>query len=103
MARRRREASLWCLHLNSLTSARAFFRSEGQPARDNDFAVGVSGKLWRGSSLTWDGSLQATRGVVNGSIPAPLAVDPRLRAIVVRILGSYPKINPIGWISIRGW
>jgi len=89
-------------HLNSLTSARAFFQVGGvQPSRDNDFAAGVSGKLWRGASLSWDGSLQANRGVVNGNILAPLpsertplATDPRLRAIVVRILDSYPKIDP---------
>lgn len=94
--------SLRWSHLNSLTAARAFFQVGGvQPARDNDGAVAVSGKVWRGASLSWDGSLQANRGVVNGNILAPLpeertplATDPRLRAIVARILDSYPKINP---------
>jgi hypothetical protein len=89
-------------HLNSLTSARAFFQVGGvQPARDNNFAAALSGKLWRGASLTWDGSLQALRGVVNGNILAPLpsertplATEPRLRAIVASILDSYPNIPP---------
>ena len=89
-------------HLNSLTSARAFFQVGGvQPARDNNFAAALSGKLWRGASLTWDGGLQALRGVVNGNILAPLpsertplATEPRLRAIVASILNSYPNIPP---------
>ncbi len=89
-------------HLNSLTSARAFFQVGGvQPARDNNFSAALSGKLWRGASLTWDGSLQALRGVVNGNILAPLpsertplTTDPRLRAIVSSILDSYPNIPP---------
>jgi hypothetical protein len=89
-------------HLNSLTSARAFFQVGGvQPARDNNVAAALSGKLWRGASLTWDGGIQALRGVVNGNILAPLpsertplATEPRLRAIVSRILDSYPNIPP---------
>ncbi len=89
-------------HLNSLTSARAFFQVGGvQPARDNNFAAALSGKLWRGASLTWDGGIQALRGVVNGNILAPLpsertplATEPRLRAIVTSILDSYPNIPP---------
>jgi hypothetical protein len=89
-------------HLNSITSARAFFQvGEVQPARDNVFSATTSGRIWRGGSLTLDGTLQANRGMVNGNILAPLAHertpltnDPGIRPIVQSILDSYPNIAP---------
>jgi len=89
-------------HMNSATSARAFFQvGEVQPARDNVFAATAGGRVWKGASLTFDGTLQANRGMVNGNILAPLAdertplaTDPAVRAIVQRILDSYPNIPP---------
>lgn len=90
------------MHLNSVSSARAFFQVGAvKPARENSFGFGLTGPLWRGAWLTLDGSRQRIRGIVNGNVqvPAPdertaLAVEPQVRAFVQRILDAYPAELP---------
>ncbi|MDX2149995.1 MAG: hypothetical protein SFV54_04620 [Bryobacteraceae bacterium] len=89
-------------HLNSVTSARAFFQvGPVRPARENQLALEGGGRLWRGAYFTSTGSLQRIRGMVNGNILAPLAsertpltTDPAKRAYVQRILDAYPALLP---------
>ncbi|HBY61194.1 MAG TPA: hypothetical protein DEH78_15335 [Solibacterales bacterium] len=89
-------------HLNSATSARAFFQvGPVQPARENQLALETGGRLWRGAAFSATGSLQRIRGMVNGNILAPLASErtpltdhPEKRAYVQRILDAYPALLP---------
>jgi hypothetical protein len=89
-------------HLNSVTSARSFFQVGGvKPAYENEWSAGISGKLWRGASLTLNGGQQRIRGMVNGNVlvpradeRTPLATDPAVRAIVQRYFNAYPDQVP---------
>ncbi len=89
-------------HLNSFLSARTFFQPTSvKPARENEFGVNLAGPLWRGARVSIDLSTQAIRGNVNGNVivpllaeRTPLAVEPRLRAIVQRYLDAYPLPDP---------
>ena len=95
-------AELRWMHQNSVTSARSFFQAGGvRPAHDNEFGFTVGMNVWRGASLTLDGSQVRSRGNVNGNVlvPAPdertpLATDPDRRAYVQRILDAYPAELP---------
>lgn len=89
-------------HLNSVFSARSFFRvGDVKPARENDYGAEILAPLWKRSSLSLQASQQKIRGMVNGNIlvplseeRTPLAADPATRAYVQRILASYPAELP---------
>ena len=89
-------------HLNSITTARAFFQvGEVQPARENDYGFLVQAPLWRGARWEGEGTQRKIRGQVNGNVliplpgeRTPLATDPQARAFIQRILDAYPKVLP---------
>lgn len=89
-------------HLNSITTARAFFQvGEVQPARENDYGFLIQAPLWRGARWEGEGAQRKIRGQVNGNIQiplpherTPLAADPRARDFIQRILDAYPKALP---------
>ena len=89
-------------HLNSITSARAFFQvGSVLPARENDYGFTVSGPVPRLGSLTIDAGQNKIRGMVNGNILIPLpnertvlATDPVARRFVQRVIDSYPNQIP---------
>lgn len=94
---------LFYRHLNSVLSARAFFQVGGvKPARENEYGFGFSAPL--GRRRTWvqiESNQRKIRGQVNGNVlvplPAertPLASDPRVRAIVARMIDAYPDQAP---------
>ncbi len=94
--------SLYESHGNSALSARSFFQVGAvQPARSNDFGANLLLPLFAESALTVDLSQQRNRGNVNGNVliprpeeRTPLATDPALRAVVSRILDSFPAEAP---------
>ena len=94
--------SIYESHGNSAFAARSFFQVGGvQPARKNDYGAQVQVPLRTGTSLSFDASQQRDRGNVNGNVliplpeeRVPLATEPRLRALVSRILSSYPDEPP---------
>ncbi|MCC7175762.1 MAG: hypothetical protein IT159_11245 [Bryobacterales bacterium] len=93
---------LFAWHLNSVLSSRAFFQvGSVKPARENNYGADLSAPLWRNSILSFSGSQQKVRGMVNGNVLVPLAgertpltADPLLAAYVSRILASYPAELP---------
>lgn len=94
-------AARWS-HLNSIFSARTFFQvGDVQPARENDYGVSATVRLWRGANFSFDGGQQKIRGMVNGNVlvpradeRTPLTTDPADRAIVQRLLDAYPALAP---------
>ena len=94
--------SFYETHGNSAFSARSFFQVGAvQPARKNDFGASLLVPLPVRSALSVDLSRQRNRGNVNGNVliplpdeRVPLARDPALRAVVSRILGSFPEELP---------
>jgi hypothetical protein len=89
-------------HFNSIFSARAFFQVGAvKPARENSYGADLSGALGRRSRLSFSGSQQKIRGMVNGNVlvplpseRTPLAPEPALAAYVRRILEAYPAELP---------
>ena len=89
-------------HLNSITSARAFFQvGSVLPARENDYGFTVSGPVRKLGSLTIDAGQNKIRGMVNGNILIPLpsertvlATDPIVRRFIQRVIDSYPNQTP---------
>ena len=102
LARRDLHGSVFATHGNSVFSARSFFQVGAvQPARKNDYGARLSIPLVNQSALTVDLSQQRNRGNVNGNVlillpeeRVPLAKDPALRAMVGRILDSFPAEPP---------
>ncbi len=94
--------NLFWTHNNSVFSARSFFQvGRVQPARSNDYGFNIGTPLWRGASLTIDGSQGLLRGQVNGNILVPsaeeripLTTNPEDLAIVRYILSAYPAELP---------
>ena len=90
-------------HNNSVFNARSFFQvGDVRPARSNDYGFDVSLPVWKGGSLSLNGSQGKLRGQVNGNVlvPAedertPLTTDPDDLPIVEAILG-----NSI-WVDFR--
>ena len=101
-ARRDLHGSIYETHGNSVFSARSFFQVGAvKPARTNDFGASLLLPLVAESSLSVDLSQQRKRGNVNGNVliprpeeRTPLATDPVLRAMVSRILDSFPSEAP---------
>ena len=101
-ARRDFHGSIYETHGNSVFSARSFFQVGAvKPARTNDYGASLLVPLPAESSLSVDLSQQRKRGNVNGNVliplpeeRTPLATDPALRAIVSRILDSFPAEAP---------
>ena len=95
-------ASLYETHGNSVFSARSFFQvGSVKPATSNDYGVQMTLPLLGESALSVDLNQQRNRGNVNGNVlvplpeeRVPLATDPELRALVSRVLGSYPDEAP---------
>ena len=89
-------------HGNSAFSARSFFQvGSVKPANYNDYGANLSVPLPLDSGLSVELSQQRNRGNVNGNVliplpeeRTPLAKDPELRAIVSRLLSSYPDEPP---------
>ncbi|MCW5966457.1 MAG: hypothetical protein KIT83_20640, partial [Bryobacterales bacterium] len=89
-------------HLNSMLSARSFFQVGAvKPAREHDYGVASSFRLWSGAFLSVEGSQQRLRGNVNGNVlvpsleeRTPLTNDPALGATVMRFLNAYPTELP---------
>ena len=89
-------------HLNSATSARAFFQVGGvKPARENDYGFRVGRALWRGANFSIDASQRRIRGNVNGNVlvprpdeRTPLTSDPAESALVQRMLDVFPAEVP---------
>ena len=102
LARRDLHGSVYATHGNSVFSARSFFQVGAvQPARKNDYGAQLSIPLVNASAFTVDLSQQRNRGNVNGNVlillpeeRVPLAKDPALRAMVSRILESFPTEPP---------
>ncbi|MEZ5400931.1 MAG: hypothetical protein R2729_14770 [Bryobacteraceae bacterium] len=94
--------TLFWSHNNSLFNARSFFQAGGVlPARENNYGFNVSAGLWKGGSLTMNGSQNKQRGQVNGNVLVPLASertpltnDPALRPLVENFLAAYPLELP---------
>lgn len=95
---------LFYRHLNSMLSARSFFQvGRVKPARENEYGFGLSAPLDRRQRtfLQIEGSRRHIRGQVNGNVlvplpeeRTPLAADPRVRAIVARMIDAYPDQAP---------
>jgi hypothetical protein len=89
-------------HNNSVFSARSFFQVGGvKPAHQNDYGFNVAAPLWKGASLSFEGSQQRIRGSVNGNVlvptadeRTPLATDPATRAMVQRFLNAFRNELP---------
>ena len=89
-------------HDNSIFRARKFFHvGEVLPARRNNYGFGLTLPLWKGAAWTVNGSEGKDRGQENGNVlvptaeeRTPLATDPRIRAVVQRILDTYPDELP---------
>ncbi len=89
-------------HLNSVTSARAFFQVGGvRPAHENGYGATVTTSLWDSAFLTVKASQRAIRGNVNGNVlvplpeeRTPLATDPATRDIVTTLLSVFPDEPP---------
>jgi hypothetical protein len=89
-------------HLNSVSTARAFFQvGDVQPARENDYGFQTGMDLGRRWRLSLDGGQLKIRGQVNGNVLVPLedertalATDPAVRRIVERYLAAYPAQLP---------
>ncbi|MEZ5355118.1 MAG: hypothetical protein R2762_20985 [Bryobacteraceae bacterium] len=94
--------SLFLNHNNSIFSARSFFQvGDVRPARENNYGFTVNTSLWKGASLSMNGSQNKQRGVVNGNVlvpllseRTPLTSDPQLRPIVENYLAAYPAELP---------
>jgi hypothetical protein len=94
--------SLFWSHTNSIFTARSFFQAGGvQPARRNQYGGTGSVAAWKGGFLTFTLSQDQNRGAVNGNVliplPSerePLATDPAVRAVVIRLIGAYPNVSP---------
>ena len=102
LARRDLHGSVYATHGNSVFSARSFFQVGAvQPARKNDYGAQFSIPLANASAFSVDMNQQRNRGNVNGNVlillpeeRVPLARDPALRAMVSRILESFPAEPP---------
>lgn len=89
-------------HDNSIFRARKFFHvGEVLPARRNNYGFGLTLPLWKGAAWTVNGSEGKDRGQENDTVQVPtaeertpLATDPRIRAVVQRILDTYPAELP---------
>ncbi|MEO8126829.1 MAG: hypothetical protein ABJF23_27255 [Bryobacteraceae bacterium] len=89
-------------HNNSIFSARSFFQVGGvKPAHQNDYGFTVSAPIWKGASLTAEGSQQRIRGSVNGNVLVPTATertpltnDPATSAIVQKYLNAFRNELP---------
>lgn len=94
--------SLFANHLNSIFNARSFFTVGGlPPARENNYGISFSRRLWKGAAFTLDGSQNRIRGNVNGNILVPLpnertpnSPDPARRALVQRLINAFPAASP---------
>ena len=93
---------LYETHGNSLFSARSFFQvGDVQPARTNSYGLRFLIPSPRGPALAMEAGQQKNRGNVNGNVlvprpdeRTPLASDPALRAVVAKILDSFPAEAP---------
>lgn len=89
-------------HLNSALSARSFFQvGDVRPAREHDYGVSTSFRMFSKTFISLDGSQQRMRGFVNGNVLAPradertpLTNDPQLGALIMRYLNAYPTELP---------
>jgi hypothetical protein len=94
--------NLFWSHRNSVFAARSFFQVGGvQPAHDNEYGFSIGATIWRGATVTLEGSQSRMRGSVNGNVlvplpseRTPLTTDPATRAIVERFLAAYPAQLP---------
>ena len=93
---------LYETHGNSVFSARSFFQvGPVQPARTNSYGLRLLIPIASGPAFTVDAAQQKHTGNVNGNVliprpdeRTPLTTDPALRAIVARILDSFPAEAP---------
>ena len=89
---------LYETHGNSIFSARSFFQVGAvQPARTNSYGLRLLIPLPSGPAFAVDAGQQKNRGNVLIPRPderTPLAADPALRAIIARILDSFPAEAP---------
>ncbi len=93
---------LFYRHLNSVTSARSFFQvGSVKPARENEYGFGLSAPLPRRTWVQLEASQRKIRGQVNGNVlvplpheRVPLAADPRVRALIERLIGAFPDELP---------
>ncbi len=89
-------------HLNSITSARAFFQvGRVKPARDNDYGFSAGIPAGSRTQLFLEAGQNKQRGSVNGNVLVPradertaLTTDPAARALVERFLSAYPAEVP---------
>jgi hypothetical protein len=94
------EGYFW--HQNSVFNARTFFQvGDVLPSRRNQYGGRAAGALGGNWWLTAAAAQRKIRGMVNGNVlvpleneRAPLAADPRLRALVARWLAAYPAQLP---------
>ncbi len=100
--RRGFHGTAYAAHLNSATSARAFFQvGPVKPARDNDYGLSANLPLRSGTLLFVEAGQNRQRGSVNGNVLVPradertaLAADPEARRMVERFLAAYPAEAP---------
>lgn len=94
--------SAFLAHLNSVFNARSFFTVGGlPPARENNYGVAFTRKIWKNAAFSFDASQNRIRGNVNGNIlvplpfeRTPLATDPARRALVTRLMSVFPNQAP---------
>ncbi len=100
--RRGFHGTVYAAHLNSVTSARAFFQvGSVKPARENDYGFSVGLPAGARTRLFFEAGQNKQRGSVNGNVLVPradertaLATDPAVRALVERFLSAYPAEAP---------
>ncbi len=95
--------SLYGFHQNSALNARSFFTvGKLRPARRNEYGGTIGGPLSRDkASIYFAGSQVRDSGYVNGNVQVPLleeraprSPDPRVNALIARMLEGYPKELP---------
>ncbi len=93
---------LFEMHQNAVFNARAFFQvGSVLPSHRNVYGGRLAGEVKKLGALTGGFQQRKIRGMVNGNIlvplpeeRAPLAVDPRVREVVSRLLAAYPRQAP---------
>jgi hypothetical protein len=89
-------------HLNSATTARAFFQVGAvRPAREHDYGFATNFRIRRKTFFSIDGTQQRLTGNVNGNVlvprldeRTPLTNDPALGTLIQRFLNAYPTELP---------
>ncbi|MGH9673276.1 MAG: hypothetical protein ACRD44_08845 [Bryobacteraceae bacterium] len=87
--------SLHAAYGTSIFNARSFFQAGPvRPSHENHFGARFGAALPGDAYLGVEAGAQRIRGHVNGNILVPLAADPALRAVILRLLSAFPAELP---------